>query len=158
MRSLIILILSATASWCSYASANSPSEALGILSVDTMTQGALLWLKGRVGDASYTFTSDDNTTCRISVPIAVGSISESDLGVGETKGLTIIVVSQRLNDALIQGERINSADWHFSTLQENKNLDGLISHGISSTEGFVLNSRRRWISWLIGDTQSPTCH
>jgi hypothetical protein len=156
MKKLILLnmFLSAFVSAFSYAS---PSGTFGILTIDNMTQGQLLWLKGRVGEASYTFTRQDESTCIVKVPVAVGSISEPDLGISETKGLTIVVVSQRLNDALMQGERINSKDWRFTTQEDDDNVDGLITSGISLKEGFVLNSQKRWISWFLGNKQNPVC-
>lgn len=159
MKKLILLnmFLAAFISVFSYASTVSPSGAFGILTVDNMTQGQLLWLKGRVGEASYTFTRQDERTCIVKVPVAVGSISEPDLGISETKGLTIVVVSQQLNDALMQGERINSEDWRFTTLEDDDNVDGLIASGISLREGFILNSKRRWGSWFMGNKQSPVC-
>lgn len=32
----------------------SPADTFGTLTIDTMTQGQLLWLNGRVGEANYT--------------------------------------------------------------------------------------------------------
>ncbi|MDX1303013.1 hypothetical protein [Photobacterium sp.] len=159
MKKVILLnmFLSTFISVFSYASTVSPSGAFGILTVDNMTQGQLFWLKGRVGEASYTFTRQDEKTCIVKVPVAVGSISEPDLSISETKGLTIIVMSQRLNDALMQGERINSKDWNFTTQEDDDNIDGVIASGMSLKEDFVLNSKRRWISWFMGSKQSQAC-
>ncbi|KWT99234.1 hypothetical protein [Vibrio toranzoniae] len=136
----------------------SPADTFGTLTIDTMTQGQLLWLNGRVGEANYIFTRQDEKICTVQVPVAVGSIAEPDLGISKTKGLTIVVVSQRLNDALIQGKRVNSKDWRFTTKEYNGNVDGLIVNGINLEEGFILNSKRKWVSWFLGDKPSVVCH
>ncbi|OAN17799.1 hypothetical protein A3K86_02450 [Photobacterium jeanii] len=160
MKKVIILpmFLSIFVSVYSWASTISPPGSFGVLSVDSMTQGQLLWLKGRVGDAIYSFTHQDGKSCTLKVPVAVGRISEPDLNISQTKGLAIVVVSQRLNDALIQGKRINSEEWHFTTKQYDENIDGLITNGINVKEGFILNSKRKWISWFLKDEQNVVCH
>ena len=135
----------------------SPSEIFGMLTIDKMTQGQLLGLKGRVGEANYTFTSENKETCVLKISVAVGSISTPDIGINETEGFTIAVVSQQLNDALIEGKRINSRDWHFTTKESDEKVDGLIVNGIKFKEGFILNSKRRWISWLTGNKHSEIC-
>ncbi|WP_076589154.1 hypothetical protein [Vibrio ostreicida] len=159
MKRVIILnmLLSVFISQFSYALTAPPSGALGVLTVDNMRQGQLFRLNGRVGEANYTFTHQDKKTCSVKVPVAVGSLSEANLGITKTKGLTIVVLSQRLNKALIQGKRVMSIDWHFARQAEADNVDGLIVSGISPNEGFVLNSRRRWISWFLGKSQSAVC-
>ena len=156
-RLCINLFFSFFISIFSYPSIASPSGTLGTLTVDNMMQGEFLWLKGRVGEGRYTFIHQDKRTCTINVAVAVGNISESNLGISETKGLTIVVVSQQLNDALIQGKRITSEDWHLTTQKNDDSIDGLIINGVTPKEGFVLNSKRRWISWFMGDKNSPVC-
>lgn len=129
----------------------------GTLTIEQMTQGQLLWLKGRVGEGSYTFTDQNQQDCSVKVPVAIGGFAQPDLAVKTTKGLTIVVVSQQLNDAILQGERINSKEWRFSKQLGNGDIDGIIANGIEISEGFVLNSKRRWISWFMGDKTSLTC-
>ncbi|EGA64057.1 hypothetical protein [Vibrio brasiliensis] len=129
----------------------------GILTVEKMTQGQLLWLNGRVGEASYTYRRQDEQQCIVKLPVAVGSIGKSDIGISETNGLTIKILSQRLNEALIQGERVNSEDWLFTTNENDKGADGVITSGIRPDEAFILNSKRRWISWFLNDTPNISC-
>ncbi|MEZ8394447.1 hypothetical protein F0250_19590 [Vibrio cyclitrophicus] len=160
MKKVIILhiFLSVFVSTHSWAATISPTGSFGTLSVNNMTQGQLLWLNGRVGDATYAFTRQGEKACTLKVPVAVGRISEPDLGISETKGLAIVIVSQRLNDALLQGKRISSEEWNFTTKAYDENIDGLITSGISLDESFVLNSKRKWISWFLGDDQNVVCH
>ncbi|CAH7226747.1 hypothetical protein ITG08_10745 [Vibrio cyclitrophicus] len=160
MKKVIILhiFLSVFVSTYSWAATISPTGSFGTLSVNNMTQGQLLWLNGRVGDATYAFTRQGEKACTLKVPVAVGRISEPDLGISETKGLAIVIVSQRLNDALLQGKRISSEEWNFTTKAYDENIDGLITSGISLDESFVLNSKRKWISWFLGDDQNVVCH
>ncbi|MCE0495565.1 hypothetical protein [Vibrio salinus] len=134
-----------------------PAGTQGILTVEKMTQGELLWLKGRIGDATYTLIKGGKETCTVKIPVAVGSKSDTGLGISETKGLTIFVMSKSLSDALIHGKRINSEDWHFSTREQDTNADGVVIEGIKTDEEFVLNSRRRWISWLMGKSYDSDC-
>lgn len=61
------------------------------------------------------------------------------------------------SDALIKGERINSNEWHFAGMAEQLSADGYIVKGIEADEGFVLNSKRRWISWLLDDKPALNC-
>ncbi len=159
MKKVIILtvFLSAFVSLFSSASNRVPSG-LGVLTVDNTTQGQLLWLRGRIADASYTFTRQDDKTCNIKVPVVIGSIAEPDIGITTTKGFTIIVMSQRLNEALLQGHPISSEDWSFTTHEGDDNSDGRIVEGISPREAFILNSKRRWISWFLDFKQTPVCH
>ncbi|OOI04119.1 hypothetical protein BIW16_07975 [Vibrio sp. OULL4] len=160
MKRIIILqmFLSVLFSASGWAETTSLTGSFGTLSVDSMTQGQLLWLNGRVGDATYSFTRHDGKACTLKVPVAVGRITESGLGISETKGLAIVIVSQRLNDALLQGKRIISKEWHFTTKAYDENIDGLITNGVGPKEGFVLNSKRKWISWLLRDEQNVVCH
>ncbi|MEZ8724348.1 hypothetical protein AB6D66_25100 [Vibrio pomeroyi] len=155
---ILHLFLSVFVSTSSWAETISPTGGFGTLSVDNMTQGQLLWLNGRIGDAIYSFTLQDGKECTLKVPVAVGRISEPDFGISETEGLAIVVMSQRLNDALLQGKRINSEEWRFTTKTYDENIDGLIINGISFEEGFVLNSKRKWISWFLRDEQNVVCH
>jgi len=159
MKNIIILSVFLSAFISLFSSASTTvTSGFGILTADNTTQGQLLWLKGRIADASYTFTRQDDKTCVVKVPVAIGSVAEPDVGITTTKGLTIIVMSQRLNEALLQGQPIDSEDWNFTTQAGNDNFDGRIVDGISPSEGFILNSRRRWISWFMGFKQSPICH
>jgi len=103
-----------------------PASPFGTLSVDKMTQGKLLWLNGRVGEARYEYISVNQSTCSIKVPVVVGHFAKPDIGINSTHGLTIIVLSQRLNDALIQGTSINNNEWKFTTQEEDEDADGLI--------------------------------
>lgn len=140
-----------------YTSSESQLTYIGTLTVKSMHQGKLLWLDGRVGEAVYRYNDDETKTCSLILPVVIGNMSGSGIGIGETNGLTINIISQRLNTALINGERIYNSDWHFS-LQEGGELDGVIVSGISEDENFILNSRRRWISWLSGkDNHDPVC-
>jgi len=159
MKYLIILnLLLSFISVPSNASTLNPVDMFGTLTVDSMTEGTLLWLNGRVGEADYDYINEGGRECTLKIPVAVGRISSPDLGINKTTGITIIVVSQRLNDALIKGERINSEEWNFTIKEDDKNADGLIAHGIRSDEGFILNSKRRWVSWFLGDKPNLVCH
>jgi hypothetical protein len=55
------------------------------------------------------------------------------------------------------GERINSNEWQFVALAERRAADGYIVKGIAADEGFVLNSKRRWISWLLDEAPMQHC-
>lgn len=61
MKKAIILnvFLSVFISTFSGAITLSSADTFGILTIDTMTQGQLLWLNGRVGEANYIFTRQD---------------------------------------------------------------------------------------------------
>lgn len=158
MRKTIALIglLLATVSWFGFAADKPEPAGFGTLTVESMTQGQLLWLKGRVAEASYTFTDQNRASCKVKIPVAIGGMSEPDIGISNTPGLTIVVLSQQLNDALIQGKPISSEDWRFTT-QLNSEGDGLIVSGIKPNEHFVLNSRKRWISWFMSEKPVATC-
>lgn len=137
-----------------------PEGAYGVVTAETMTQGELLWLKGRVGDAAYIVRLEDGNTCTMTLPVAIGSIaddSDSSIGVETTKGFTIAIMTEKLSNALLQGERINSKDWQFDSTLHSSKTDGVVISGISGKEGFVLNSRRRWISWMTGENYPSDC-
>ncbi|MCG9596918.1 hypothetical protein L1D15_09295 [Vibrio sp. Isolate25] len=134
-----------------------PEKVLGILEIDDMTSGELLWLRGRVGEGNYTWVNRHGHHCTMKIPVAVGQKGESGLGIGSAEGIKIVVRSQALNKALIQGERVSSQDWQFSALGQSKDVDGWIVDGIGPEEEFVLNSRKRWISWLLGKTRNKFC-
>ncbi|WP_253815937.1 hypothetical protein [Vibrio coralliilyticus] len=133
-----------------------PEEAIGVLEVNDMTSGQLLWLRGRVGEGSYTWVDQTGSHCTMKVPVAIGQIADSGLSIGSAGGMKMIVMSKDLNEALVQGERVNSKEWRFTKFGEGE-ADGWIVDGISLHEAFVLNSRRRWVSWLMGDTRSELC-
>lgn len=136
---------------------NLPEGTMGILTVESMTEGQLLWMKGRVGEGKYTSVDAQNRHCSITVPIVIGEFSDTRLGVQSVQGLTIAITNQELSDSLISGKRVHSDDWIFRTAMEAQPADGYIINGIEPTEQFILNSRRRWISWLLDDSPRLTC-
>ncbi|PJG58970.1 hypothetical protein [Aeromonas cavernicola] len=134
-----------------------PTGAIGILQVDRLTQGELLWLQGRVGEGVYTTTNQAGQHCSIKVPVVVGQIEKSGVGIASVTGLSIIVMNPTLSAALINGERVRSDEWRFSAQKNNSSVDGYITEGIKESEGFVLNSKRRWVSWLLEDKPELHC-
>lgn len=139
-----------------------PQGAFGVVSVGKMNQGELIWLRGRVGDGRYTHVNKQGQHCTLSVPVAVGQVIDSGLGIEEAAGLSIIVMSDKLNHALLSGERIISDQWQFvfwprDGAEEIPQVDGYIVQGIEAKESFVLNSKRRWVSWLTGDSRLLRC-
>lgn len=135
-----------------------PTGAIGILHVDRLTQGKLLWMQGRVGQGVYTTTNQAGQHCSITVPVAVGQIEQSGFGIDSVTGLSIIVMNPTLSAAMINGDRIRSDEWRFSTHTDSHSVDGYITQGIKESEGFVLNAKRRWLSWLLEDSPELHCH
>jgi hypothetical protein len=144
---------------------NRNSAPKGFLVVNQMTEGQLLHLKGRVGQGRYSGTDHQERPCSIDLPVAIGSTVDTGIGIHSTDGLKIVVVSQKLNDAIFNRERIVSSDWVFVGYSEDESkhsknsdgVDGYIIHGISREEGFVINGRRKWISWFLGEIPSLEC-
>ncbi|HAS6052437.1 hypothetical protein ABRZ58_09185 [Vibrio vulnificus] len=139
-----------------------PSGAKGILSVEKMTEGQFFWLRGRVGEGRYTRFDEFGRHCSYQIPIVAGAMADAGFSVNTVSGMFVIVMSQRLNDALLAGERISSAHWRFVVLPNELSsseqvMDGYIVEGVLPDEHFILNSKRRWISWLAGDKRSETC-
>lgn len=160
---LTLLLLLAPLAWGQdQMTHNLPQGALGVVSVGKMNQGELIWLRGRVGDGRYTHMNEQGQHCTLSVPVAVGQIGDSGLGIEEAAGLSIIVMSDKLNHALLSGERILSDQWQFvfwprKGAAKLPQADGYIVQGIEAKESFVLNSKRRWVSWLSGDSRLLRC-
>jgi len=94
-------------------STNFPTSAIGVLEVNKMTSGELIWMKGRVGEASYTSVDREGQHCTAKIPLAIGQLTRSGIGVEMSQGVKIIVTSQRLDAALRRGERIISHEWIF---------------------------------------------
>lgn len=134
-----------------------PSHAMGLLTVPSMTQGQFFWFQGRVGEGKYVSVDENGTHCSVDVPVAVGSMGSAGIGVSEVHGLSIVVTSTALSDAILQGVRISSQDWSIADGAQTPMKDGYILSGISPAEGFVLNSQRRWVSWLLNDKPTPMC-
>ncbi|MBE3664875.1 hypothetical protein BOO35_07055 [Vibrio navarrensis] len=160
---LTLLLLLAPLAWGQGEMAHHfPQGAFGVVSVGKMNQGELIWLRGRVGDGRYTHVNKQGQHCTLSVPVAVGQVIDSGLGIEEAAGLSIIVMSDKLNHALLSGERIISDQWQFvfwprDGAEEIPQVDGYIVQGIEAKESFVLNSKRRWVSWLTGDSRLLRC-
>ncbi len=130
----------------------------GMLTVPVMTQGQLLWLKGRVGEGEYQARNTRGELCQITVPVAVGLIDQTaGLDVANVTGLKIAIRSPELSRAILNGEPIRSDDWVFSYKGELKQSDGYIVEGIARDEGFVINARKRWISWLLDEERDAKC-
>lgn len=139
-----------------------PSGAKGILSVEKMTEGQFFWLRGRIGEGRYTRFDEFGRHCSYQIPVVAGAMADAGFSVNTVSGMFVIVMSQRLNDALLAGERISSAHWRFVVLPNELSsseqvMDGYIVEGVLPDEHFILNSKRRWISWLAGDKRSETC-
>lgn len=130
----------------------------GMLTVPAMTQGQLLWLKGRVGEGEYQARNTRGELCQITVPVAVGLIDQTaGLDVADVTGLKIAIRSPELSRAILNGEPIRSEDWVFSYKGELKQSDGYIVEGVARDEGFVINARKRWISWLLDEERDAKC-
>ncbi|MEO9654332.1 hypothetical protein [Marinomonas sp.] len=132
-------------------------KVLGILTVSNMTQGALFFMAGRVGEATYQFQSPQQQLCKLLVPVVVGSKAQTYIGVSEVAGFSLQVYSEKLHDALIAGQRILSREWLFSDDLMAVNMDGVVTQGIEQNEAFVLNSKRRWLSWITGNHERLIC-
>ncbi|MVD20407.1 hypothetical protein D6U55_12945, partial [Vibrio cholerae] len=111
-----------------------------------------------VGEGKYQAKNAQGQECSIEVPVAIGSFSQANIGIHSTQGLMIAITNPRLSEAILEGQRIHSDDWVFSTKEERKKVDGYIVSGIAADEGFILNSRRRWISWLLDAEPQVICN
>ncbi len=130
----------------------------GMLTVRAMTQGQMLWLKGRVGEGEYQARNARGELCQITVPVAVGLIDQrAGLDMANVTGLKIAIRSPELSRAILNGEPIRSEDWVFSYKGELKQSDGYIVEGVAREEGFVINARKRWISWLLDEERDAKC-
>ncbi|MGO4093963.1 hypothetical protein AB2327_05190 [Vibrio cholerae] len=162
MRTLLVLLLILMANLASAdplkLNGNLPEQTIGLLTITKMTQGQLLWLKGREGEGKYQAKNAQGQECSIEVPVAIGSFSQANIGIHSTQGLMIAITNPRLSEAILEGQRIHSDDWVFSTKEERKKVDGYIVSGIAADEGFILNSRRRWISWLLDAEPQVICN
>ncbi len=136
---------------------NQPQKSIGILVVKNMKEGRLMWLKGRVGEGKYTRIDEKGRHCTLEVPIAIGAFSDVQIGVRSSDGISIVITNSELSEKLVSGDRINSSDWVFGQSESASNSDGYILSGLEPSEGFVLNSRRRWVSWLLDDKSSEVC-
>ena len=132
------------------------TEPLGVITVSKMTQGQLLWLKGRVGEGIYRFTRN-HQQCELLIPVAVGSRDGNSIGISDTEGLSIAVTSDKLNQALQSGERVLSSNWQFAYGAQSHQVDGVVLNGVNKSETFVLNSRQRWVSWLLDGRAQVRC-
>ncbi|EGR0393243.1 hypothetical protein OC506_09180 [Vibrio vulnificus] len=160
---LVLLSLFCSTAWGEISMPHDfPSGAKGILSVEKMTEGQFFWLRGRVGEGRYTRFDELGRHCSYEIPVVAGAMADAGFSVNTVSGMFVIVMSQRLNDALLAGERISSTNWRFSVSSNElssseQGIDGYIVEGASPDEYFILNSKRRWISWLSGDKRSETC-
>lgn len=137
---------------------NTDASVKGVLTVHHMTQGQLLWLKGRVGDGYYVGLNAQGQSCSLKVPVAIGQYSEgSGLGFEPTEGIKLAVTSQALSDAILNGQPIRSDEWAFGYSAQGAGVDGYVISGISLEEGFALNAKKRWVSWLLEDKEPPIC-
>lgn len=127
---------------------------IGTLTVDNMTEGQLMWMKGKVGEGKYSGLDQQGRHCTINVPVVIGGFSEAQLGIRPSKGIKIAITSNELNYALLSGRPINNTDWTFKTTPPS---DGYIISGIEPSEQFILNSRKRWISWFLDEKVTPSC-
>lgn len=164
LKSLVLKTLAVTLTMASYLSLAQniqadlqPPKIVGILVVKTMTEGRLMWLKGRVGEGEYTRIDEKGRHCTLEVPVAIGAFSDAQLGVRASKGISIAITSAELSEKLVSGGRVNSSDWVFGLEEEASDSDGYILSGLEPSEGFVLNARRRWVSWLLDDKPNEVC-
>ncbi|WP_342608896.1 hypothetical protein [Vibrio tritonius] len=121
-----------------------------------MTQGQLLWLKGRVGEGIYRFTRN-HQQCERLIPVVVGSQDGNSIGISDTEGLSIAVTSDKLNQALQSGERVLSSNWQFAYGVQSHQVDGVVLNGVNKSETFILNSRQRWVWWLLDGSVQVRC-
>lgn len=151
------LVLSVCGSSAAFGQISEPNIK-GILTVHQMTQGQLLWLKGRVGDGYYVGLNGQGQSCSLTVPVAIGQYSEdSRLGIKHVGGVKIAITSQKLSNAILNGQPIRSDEWNVTQTDQGVGVDGYIINGISLEEGFALNAKRRWVSWLLDEKAEPDC-
>ena len=132
----------------------STEAVVGTLTVDNMTEGQLLWMKGKVGEGIYTGFNKQGRQCSIKVPVVIGGFSATRIGIYSSDGFEIVITNQALSEALFSGKPIKNTDWVFT---DNAPSDGYILSGIEPTEQFILNSRNRWVSWLLDEKVIATC-
>ncbi|GDY25983.1 hypothetical protein AHAT_18730 [Agarivorans sp. Toyoura001] len=134
-----------------------PLKVLGVLKVKHTTEGNLLWLQGRVGEGQYSIVNEAGEQCSIDMPIAIGDLTKTHIGIVKQTGLEIAITNPQLNHQLLIGKPVTSDNWVFRRADESLPADGYLVSGINTEESFVLNSRRRWISWLLNDQPSLVC-
>ncbi|MDO6685882.1 MULTISPECIES: hypothetical protein [unclassified Agarivorans] len=134
-----------------------PPKVLGVLKVKHTTEGNLLWLQGRVGEGQYSTIDDAGKQCSIDVPIAIGHLTKTHIGIVKQPGLEIAITNPELNHQLLSGKPVASDNWIFRPADDSLPADGYLVSGINPEESFVLNSRRRWISWLLNDQPNLVC-
>lgn len=61
------------------------------------------------------------------------------------------------NQALQSGERVLSSNWQFAYGAQSHQVDGVVLNGVNKSETFVLNSRQRWVSWLLDGRAQVRC-
>nr|AIW55706.1 hypothetical protein [Vibrio cholerae] len=114
MRTLLVLLLISMANLASAdplkLNDHLPDQTIGLLTITKMTQGQLLWLKGRVGEGKYQAKNAQGQECSIEVPVAIGSFSQANIGIHSTQGLMIAITNPRLSEAILEGQRIHSDD------------------------------------------------
>jgi hypothetical protein len=161
----LLLLMSVVATVRADLLGNAGTSIKGVLTVNQMMEGQLLRLKGRVGQGHYIGIDYRDRYCSIELPVAIGSTTDTNIGIRTTDGVKIVVTSQKLSDAILRGERIVSSDWVFRSSVEGISIhaengflaDGYIIHGIGTEEGFVVNARRKWISWFLGGKPMLWC-
>jgi hypothetical protein len=132
----------------------STESIIGTLTVNNMTEGQLLWMKGKVGEGIYTGINKQGHQCSIKVPVVIGGFSDTLVDNQSSNGFEIVITNQALSEALLSGKPIKNTDWIF---REKTPSDGYIVNGIAPTEQFILNSRSRWVSWFLDEKVTVTC-
>ncbi len=138
-----------------------PHGVKGVIYSETMTEGTLFWLHGKVGEGIYVSRDRQGELCSLPIPIVAGSMNGSGVGISSAKPLHMLVLNTQLDDDIKAGKRIESSAFKVRYANDgstdDESDDIVVLEGLSSDDGFILNSRRRWISWLLNEPLDHSC-
>lgn len=135
-----------------------PVDVQGIVVIPTVAEGSLLYLHGIAGEGVYISRNEAGELCMVKpLHMVAGHFEEGGIRIHETGPLTLRIYSDRISASLKKGEQVTSESLRVTDKEDDNGSDVVIENGMSRRMHFILNPRRKWTSWLRGETPKANC-
>ncbi|WP_445398585.1 hypothetical protein [Zobellella sp. An-6] len=135
-----------------------PADVRGMVVIPTVAEGSLLYLHGIAGEGAYISRNEAGDLCMVKpLHIVAGHFEEGGIRIHETGPLTLRIYSDRISASLKKGEQVTSESLRVTDEEDDNGSDVVIENGMSRRMHFILNPRRKWTSWLRGETPKSNC-
>ena len=123
-----------------------PIGAIGVIEIDQVQEGNLVYLKGMKGEGRYVTRNQRGELCEIApVPFLAGGFNGHQVSLLHREPILLSIYSADVDEQLRFGKEVTSQDAHVRLAFGEADI--VIDSGLGLSDHFILNPRPVWSSW-----------